>query len=164
MSELVFHMIGGAPDPVAPFSHAVEANGWVFVTGQMPFTGTSNESPYPDSIEDQTSLEYRNMRDALWGALAAQPPLAWAAGHEHALQVIESERYGRVLVSGAGIYDHEGHVDAVPGSLYQASRAGYQRIDFLHDGTRRLGVVEVAKDGSSREAFAKVIEPVAAAR
>jgi len=116
------------------------------------------------SIEDQTSLEYQKMRDALWGALAAHPPLAWAAGHEHALQVIESERYGRVLVSGAGIYDHEGHVAAVAGSLYQASRAGYQRIDFLRDGTRRLGVVEVAKDGSSREAFAKVIDPVAPPR
>jgi hypothetical protein len=112
------------------------------------------------SIQDQTSLEYRKMRDALWGALAAHPPLAWAAGHEHAQQVIESERYGRVLVSGAGIYGHEGHVDAVPGSLYQAARAGYQRIDFLRDGTRRLGVVEVAKDGSSHEAFAKVIDPV----
>jgi enamine deaminase RidA (YjgF/YER057c/UK114 family) len=30
-------MISGAPDPVAPFSHAVEADGWVFVTGQMLF-------------------------------------------------------------------------------------------------------------------------------
>ncbi|HSO05857.1 MAG TPA: RidA family protein, partial [Pelomicrobium sp.] len=29
-------MVGAAPDPVAPFSHAVEADGWVFVTGQMP--------------------------------------------------------------------------------------------------------------------------------
>ena len=67
MSELVFHMIGGAPDPVAPFSHAVEANGWVFVTGQMPFTGTSNESPYPDSIEDQTHQVMRNLVTVLEG-------------------------------------------------------------------------------------------------
>jgi 2-iminobutanoate/2-iminopropanoate deaminase len=26
---LRFHMIDGAPDPVAPFSRAVEADGWV---------------------------------------------------------------------------------------------------------------------------------------
>jgi enamine deaminase RidA (YjgF/YER057c/UK114 family) len=51
MSALRFHMIGRAPDPVAPFSHAVEADGWVFVTGQMPFTETSNTSAYPESIE-----------------------------------------------------------------------------------------------------------------
>ena len=67
MSELIFHMIGGAPDPVAPFSHAVEADGWVFVTGQMPFTGTSNESPYPASIEDQTHQVMRNLVTVLEG-------------------------------------------------------------------------------------------------
>jgi len=50
----VFHMIAGAPNPVAPFSHAVESNGWVFVTGQMPFVGTSIDAPYPDGIEAQT--------------------------------------------------------------------------------------------------------------
>ena len=61
MSELLYHMIGGAPDPVAPFSHAVEADGWVFVTGQMPFTGTSNESPYPESVEAQTHQVMKNL-------------------------------------------------------------------------------------------------------
>lgn len=67
MSALVHHMIGGAPDPVAPFSHAVEADGWVFVTGQMPFTGTSNTSAYPDSIEEQTHQVMRNLRTVLAG-------------------------------------------------------------------------------------------------
>ena len=67
MTELAFHMIGGAPDPVAPFSHAVEADGWVFLTGQMPFTGTSNESPYPESIEDQTHQVMRNLIAVLEG-------------------------------------------------------------------------------------------------
>ena len=33
-----FHMIAGGPKPVAPFSHAVETDGFVFVTGQMPDT------------------------------------------------------------------------------------------------------------------------------
>ena len=67
MSDLIFHMIGGAPDPVAPFSHAVEADGWVFVTGQMPFTGTANTSPYPAGIEDQTHEVMRNLRCVLTG-------------------------------------------------------------------------------------------------
>ncbi len=31
-----FHMIAGEPRPVAPFSHGVETDGFVFVTGQMP--------------------------------------------------------------------------------------------------------------------------------
>jgi 2-iminobutanoate/2-iminopropanoate deaminase len=66
-AELLFHMIGGAPDPVAPFSHAVEAGGWVFVTGQMPFTGTSSTSPYPASIEDQTHQVMKNLVTVLEG-------------------------------------------------------------------------------------------------
>ncbi len=36
MTAPLFHMIAGAPQPVAPFSHATEVDGWVFVTGQMP--------------------------------------------------------------------------------------------------------------------------------
>jgi reactive intermediate/imine deaminase len=67
MSALVFHMIGGAPDPVAPFSHAVEADGWVFVTGQMPFTGKSSESSYPETIEEQTHQVMRNLATVLAG-------------------------------------------------------------------------------------------------
>jgi reactive intermediate/imine deaminase len=60
-------MIDGAPDPVAPFSHAVEQDGWVFVTGQMPFTGTANDSPYPAGIEAQTRQVMENLKRVLAG-------------------------------------------------------------------------------------------------
>ncbi len=60
-------MIAGAPDPVAPFSHAVEQDGWVFVTGQMPFTGTANDSPYPEGIEAQTRQVMENLKRVLAG-------------------------------------------------------------------------------------------------
>ena len=67
MSLPIFHMIDGAPDPVAPFSHAVEADGWVFVTGQMPFSGTSNTSTYPEGIEAQTRQVMENLGRVLAG-------------------------------------------------------------------------------------------------
>ena len=63
----VFHQVTGAPDPVAPFSHAVEADGWVFVTGQMPFIGTSIDEPYPDGIEAQTHQVISNLDTVLRG-------------------------------------------------------------------------------------------------
>ena len=63
----LFHMVGGAPDPVAPFSHAVEQDGWVFLTGQMPFTGTANDSPYPEGIEAQTHQVFANLGAVLRG-------------------------------------------------------------------------------------------------
>lgn len=60
-------MISGAPDPIAPFSHAVEADGWIFVTGQMPFTGTANDSSYPEGIEAQTHRVMKNLKHVLAG-------------------------------------------------------------------------------------------------
>ena len=63
----IFHLVAGAPDPVAPFSHAVEADGWVFVTGQMPFVGTSIDEPYPEGIEAQTHQVMKNLRAVLVG-------------------------------------------------------------------------------------------------
>ena len=62
-----FHLIDGAPDPVAPFSHAVEADGWVFVTGQMPFSGTSIDDPYPEGIQAQTRQVMKNLQTVLGG-------------------------------------------------------------------------------------------------
>ena len=109
------------------------------------------------SPQDATSGEYRRMREALVAAARGRRPLAWAGGHEHVLEVIESPRWGRVLVSGAGIYGHVTYARGVPGSLYRAARSGFMRIDFLRDGRRRLGVVEVAADGSYREAFARLL-------
>ncbi|MHB0920050.1 MAG: RidA family protein [Thiomonas delicata] len=63
----VFHMIPGAPDPVAPFSHAVETDGWVFLTGQMPFSGTTLDSAYPEGIEAQTHQVMKNLATVLEG-------------------------------------------------------------------------------------------------
>lgn len=67
MSKPLFHMIAGAPDPVAPFSHAVEHDGWIFVTGQMPFTGIANDSPYPAGIAAQTKQVMANLQRVLNG-------------------------------------------------------------------------------------------------
>ena len=67
MADLKFHMISGAPEPVAPFSHAVETDGWVFITGQMPFSEISNTSAYPEGIEAQTRQVMENLKRVLAG-------------------------------------------------------------------------------------------------
>ena len=61
-----FHMIAGGPKPVAPFSHAVEADGFVFVTGQMPDTPTT-PGVLPDGIVNQTHAVMANLRIVLAG-------------------------------------------------------------------------------------------------
>ena len=60
-------MIAGAPEPVAPFSHATEIDGWVFVTGQMPTHPGRPEAPIPEGIEAQTRLVIENLRLVLKG-------------------------------------------------------------------------------------------------
>ena len=59
-------MIAGGPQPVAPFSHAVETDGFVFVTGQMPDTPAA-PGQLPDSIEAQTHAVMENLRLVLSG-------------------------------------------------------------------------------------------------
>ncbi len=61
MSELKFHMFPAAPEPVAPFSHAVEADGWVQLTGQMPTGPDDPSKPMPDGIEAQTRRVMDNL-------------------------------------------------------------------------------------------------------
>jgi reactive intermediate/imine deaminase len=59
-------MIAGGPKPVAPFSHAVETDGFVFVTGQMPDTPDA-PGQLPDGIVAQTRAVMENLRRVLTG-------------------------------------------------------------------------------------------------
>ncbi len=59
-------MSPGAPPPVAPFSHAVESGGFVFVTGQMPDTPLTPGILPPD-IESQTRNVMANLTAVLAG-------------------------------------------------------------------------------------------------
>ncbi|MDH3595328.1 MAG: RidA family protein [Rhodospirillales bacterium] len=67
MSAPLFHMIAAAPTPVAPFSHAVEAEGWVFVTGQMPTDAEDDAAPLPEGVEAQTRKVMENLKLVLQG-------------------------------------------------------------------------------------------------
>ena len=63
----IHHMIDRGPRPVAPFSHAVEADGWVFITGQMPTDPDAPDAPLPDGIKSQTARVMDNLKIVLDG-------------------------------------------------------------------------------------------------
>jgi reactive intermediate/imine deaminase len=63
---MLFHMIPGGPTPVAPFSHAVESDGFVFVTGQMPDTPAA-PGVLPDGVAAQTRHVMANLATVLGG-------------------------------------------------------------------------------------------------
>lgn len=126
---------------------------WLWIP--LPVVG----SVYPVSrklgvkSQDLTSSVYRVLRDSLRNALAERPPLAYASGHEHTLQVIDGDAVGLLLVSGTGIYDHKNPVAWLEETRFAASAAGFMRVDVLRSGRTRLGVFVVTANGKADEAF-----------
>ncbi len=71
MTGPIFHMIPDAPKPVAPYSHVVEQDGWLFVTGQLATDPADDAQALPDGIEAQTAKVMDNLQRALRGAGAS---------------------------------------------------------------------------------------------
>jgi reactive intermediate/imine deaminase len=63
----IFHLLPDAPKPVAPYSHAVEAGPFVFVTGQLATDPDDDAVPIPDGIEAQTRKVMENLARVLKG-------------------------------------------------------------------------------------------------
>ena len=67
MSTPMFHMIAGAAAPVAPYSHVVEQDGWLFVTGQVANDPEDDSRPMPEGIDAQTRRVMDNLGRVLAG-------------------------------------------------------------------------------------------------
>ena len=61
MTTPLFHNFSSAPTHVAPFSHAVEFDGWVQLTGQMPTDPERDTKPLPEGIQEQTRQVMENL-------------------------------------------------------------------------------------------------------
>src|SRR6516164_4923886 len=73
-----FLMVSGAPRPVAPYSHATAADGWVFVTGQVPTSPDDDTAPLPPGIEVQTRRVMDNLKLVLSGACSGLDHVVFA--------------------------------------------------------------------------------------
>lgn len=71
-------MVAGAPTPVAPSSHAVACDAWLFVTGQMPTDPDDDSAPLPEGIEAQTRRVLENLKLVLAGAGSALDRIVFA--------------------------------------------------------------------------------------
>jgi 2-iminobutanoate/2-iminopropanoate deaminase len=67
MMHPIFHLLPDAPKPVAPYSHAVEASGFVFVTGQLATDPQEDSLAIPPGIEAQTHKVMDNLIRVLRG-------------------------------------------------------------------------------------------------
>jgi reactive intermediate/imine deaminase len=65
MSDAKFHILAGLPKSVSPSSHATEADGFVFLTGQFGRDLDDPARPLPEGIRAQTERTLGNMRRVL---------------------------------------------------------------------------------------------------
>ncbi|CAM4216584.1 putative endoribonuclease L-PSP [Mycobacterium basiliense] len=67
-----FMVFDSAPDACAPYSHAVESDGWLWITGQMPNYPNDHTKPLPAGIEAQT----RNVSQPRWWCVRYAPNMS----------------------------------------------------------------------------------------
>jgi hypothetical protein len=104
--------------------------------------------------QDVSGPRYRRMLEVLDSVFAVSPPLVYAAGHEHAIQILDGGGARVDVVSGAGIYGHVGPVTRGPATIYHAGGgSGYVRLDVQRDGRVRLAVVIVDAEGGRSEPY-----------
>lgn len=96
-------------------------------------------------VQDRSAAPYAALVEGLTGVFArVGPPLVYAAGHDHVLQVLEATAPDQPrwsLVSGAA--SKISHVTDVPGLLWAAEAPGYMRLLFRRDGSVEVHVEQV---------------------
>jgi 2-iminobutanoate/2-iminopropanoate deaminase len=65
--QTIYLLLPDAPKPVAPYSHAVEAGPFLFVTGQLATDPDDDALPIPPGIEAQTHKVMDNLARVLKG-------------------------------------------------------------------------------------------------
>ncbi len=118
----------------------------------LPLPGVGSLYPLYRSMggyrQDLASSRYQNMLGELEQVFHKYPPLAFAGGHDHNLQVLAGRRGVRYsLVSGSGSMSRPDPVSRGDDTICVSPQAGFMRLDFFRDGRVRLEVVEVHTDG-----------------
>ena len=145
----------GWRDHIFPLTRVV---GWLWVP--LPIVG----SAYPlyrslrPTAQNQAGSANRSMRAALDSVLSIHPPLAYAAGHDHSLQVMEGDAAaGYLLVSGAGGSELT-PVGKAESTLFARAASGFMRIDFMRNGRVRLAVLTTDRDGNETEEYSRWLD------
>jgi 2-iminobutanoate/2-iminopropanoate deaminase len=123
----IYHLIANAPKPVAPYSHVVEADGWLFVTGQLATDPDDDSLPLPEGIEAQTRKVMDNLGRALAGA---------GAGFEHVVCVrIFLTNFERDYAAFNRLYTEYFRPDRLPArttvGVTHLARGGIVEVDLI---------------------------------
>lgn len=111
------------------------------------------------SNQDLSGSLNREMSEKIDSVLSRHTPMIYAAGHEHALQVLERTANHYYMISGNAINKHQEAVTSEENTIFAAPNKGYIRLDFLLDGSIRVGVSGMtgAGRGNFKELFSMLI-------
>jgi hypothetical protein len=126
--------------------------GYCGVTGPFRRFGGNNQ--------DIMSAVNRTMRDSLDAAFAEHPPLVYAAGHDHSLQVLKGSSARYLLVSGAGSYRKTTCAVRLRESYFvMQRRSGFMRVDIMRGKGVLLRVFRYNSRGIGGLGFSRWLEP-----
>ena len=110
--------------------------------------------------QDILSSANRRMRDSIESAFKSSPPLIYAAGHEHNLQVLKgTPAVQYLLVSGSGSEAKAACAVYMRESYYVSQhRTGFMRVDILKDKGVLLSVFDYSGIGVRGVPFSRWLE------
>jgi hypothetical protein len=131
---------------------------WLWIP--LPWIGSLYPAARREGISSQDipSTAYQRLIADLRRAFTGAEPALYAAGHEHNLQVIADGPARLELVSGGGIYGHNGAAVRIHGTRFARQASGFARLDVPIAGRARLALLEVDRGGQLREVFSSWVE------
>lgn len=137
-----------------------EIKSWLWIP--LPLVGSIYPATRALGVleQDLSSSSYESVREPIDSVLALYRPLAYAAGHEHNLQILRGKGARFNIVSGAGYYrSRPSAVHSRDDTIYAVRASGWVRLDLLREGRIRLSVVTVDENGASQERYSDWVSP-----
>jgi hypothetical protein len=132
---------GGLP---YPFPINLIAGAYGLMLGGL---GNTYEPPYAAWIEKVEAV------------MRKHPPLVYAAGHDHSLQVLKGGDVASVqVVSGAGALERVSTVTHIPETLYAHAAAGFVVLDFGSYEGETVAVLRVVENIQAAPMFEMLLE------
>lgn len=134
---------------------------WLWIP--LPLLGSLYPSARREGLfgyaQDLSARANRHMRLQLSRAMAPHPPMLYAAGHDHNMQVMRGPIAKYTIVSGVGMDHHSSSVGWMKNTLFASQGPGFMRVDVDRRGRARLSVFDHDLNGWHEKLAIWLTEP-----
>jgi hypothetical protein len=107
--------------------------------------------------QDFSGSKYGELRQRLDSVLSTHPPVAYASGHDHTLQILKPTNGYHYLVSGFGMKNHSSALTSGDRTIFARRAPGFMRLDFMINGRISVRVFEVSESSDGEEIFSTML-------